>query len=98
MKYTIIEKFNVRIVNTGDKYGVNDCLTNTKGPMVEFYDSRFKSGWDKERGQFVTRYYVETLINSYYPRGLCLDGGVPAWSVSAEGMQQVIAFIEEAMV
>lgn len=93
-----IEKFNVRIVNTGDKYGVNDCLTNTKGPMVEFYDSRFKSGWDKERGQFVTRYCVETLINSYYPRGLCLDGGVPAWSVSAEGMQQVIAFIEEAMV
>ena len=89
-----IEKFNVRIVNTGDKYGVNDCLTNTKGPMVEFYDSRFKSGWDKERGQFVTRYYVETLINSYYPHGLCLDGGVPAWTVSAEGMQQVIAFIE----
>ena len=89
-----IEKFNVRIVNTGDKYGVNDCLTNTKGPMIEFYDSRFKSGWDQERGQFVMRYYVETLINNYYPRGLCLDGGVPAWSVSAEGMQQVIEFIE----
>lgn len=91
-----IEKFNVRIVNTGDKYGVNDCLTNTKGPMIEFYDSRFKSGWDQERGQFVMRYYFETLINNYYPRGLCLDGGVPAWSVSAEGMQQVIEFIEEA--
>lgn len=89
-----IEKFNVRIVNTGDKYGVNDCLTNTKDPMIEFYDSRFKSGWDQERGQFVMRYYVETLINNYYPRGLCLDGGVPAWSVSAEGMQQVIEFIE----
>ena len=91
-----IEKYNVRIVNTGDKYGVNDCLTNTKAPMVEFYDARFKSGWDQERGQFVTRYYVETLINSYYPHGLCLDGGVPAWTVSAEGMLQVIEFIEGA--
>jgi hypothetical protein len=91
-----IEKFNVRIVNTGDKYGVNDCLSNDKAPMIEFYDSRFKSGWDQERGQFVTRYYVETLLNSYFPHGLCLDGGVPAWSVSAEGMAQVIEFIEGA--
>lgn len=91
-----IEKYNVRIVNTGDKYGVNDCLTNTKAPMVEFYDSRFNGGADGGRGQFVTRYYVETLINGYYPHGLCLDGGVSAWTVSAEGMQQVIEFIEGA--
>ena len=39
----------------------------------------------------------ETLLDSYYPHGLCLDGGVPAWSVSAEGMQQVIEFIEGAI-
>ena len=90
-----VEKFNVRIVNTGDKYGVNDCLTNNKAPMVEFYDSRFTNGADGARGQFVTRYYVSTLLDSYYPHGLCLDGGVDAWNVSAEGMQQVIKFIEE---
>lgn len=89
-----IEKFNVRIVNTGDKYGVNDCLTNDKGPMIEFYDSRFKSGWDQERGQFVTRYYVETLLSTgEYPAGLCLDGGVEAWTVSAEGMRQVMELL-----
>jgi hypothetical protein len=91
-----IEMFNIRIVNTGDKYGVNDCLTNNKAPMIEFYDSRFQSGWDQERGQFVTRYYVETLINSYYPHGLCLDGGVDAWAVSADGMKEVIEYIKEA--
>lgn len=91
-----VENFNIRIVNTGDKYGVNDCLTNDKAPMVEFYDARFTHGADGARGQFVSRYYVETLINSYYPHGLCLDGGVPAWSVSADGMQQVIEYIKEA--
>lgn len=66
---------------------------NTKGLN---HDTRFMGGADGQRGQFVTRYYVKTLINSYYPHGLCLDGGVPAWSVSAEGMQQVIEFIEGA--
>ena len=35
-----VEKFNVRIVNTGDKYGLNDCLVNRKEQMIEFYDWR----------------------------------------------------------
>jgi hypothetical protein len=89
-----VELFNLRIVNTGDKYGVNDCLTNTRDPMIEFYDSRFTNGADGDRGQFVTRYYIETLT-SRKPNGLCLDGGVPAWTVSADGMKQVIEFIQE---
>ena len=90
-----VELFNIRIVHTGDKYGVNDCLTNNKAPMIEFYDSRFTHGADGARGQFVTRYYIETLTDSGCPNGLCLDGGVPAWTVSPEGMQQVLEYIEE---
>lgn len=90
-----VETFNIRIVNTGDRYGVNDCLTNTKAPMIEFYDSRFTNGADGHRGQFITRYYVSTLLESYYPHGLCLDGGVDAWAVSADGMTQIIEFIQE---
>jgi hypothetical protein len=89
-----IGMFNLRIVNTGDKYGVNDCLTNNKAAMIEFYDSRFPSGWDQERGQFVTRYYVNTLRGNLYPNGLCLDGGVPAWSLTAEEMKEVLEFLE----
>ena len=91
-----VEKFNVRIVNNGDKYGVNDCLTNNKGSMIEFYDSRFTQGADGNRGQFVTRYYISTLLaGSQYPNGLCLDGGIPAWSVSADGMKQVLEYIQQ---
>jgi hypothetical protein len=89
-----VEKFNVRVVNTGDSYGRFDCLVNKDEPMVEFYDSRYNHESGMGRGQFVSRYFVSTILGGEYPNGLCLDGGVPEWSVSAEGMKQVINFIK----
>ena len=91
-----VEKFNVRIVKTGEKYGRNDCLVNDKAAMVEFYDSRYDHADFLGRGQFVSRYYVSTLLEeSQYPNGLSLDGGIPEWSVSADGMNQVLEFIQQ---
>jgi hypothetical protein len=91
-----IEKFNVRIVNTGDKFGRNDCLVNSKGAMVEFYDTRYTDSDFADRGQFVSRYYVSTLLeDNQYPNGLCLDGGITEWSVSADGMKQVLKYIQQ---
>jgi len=73
----------VRIVQKGDKYGRNFCLEHDKDdPMVEFYalvDSM----------QFVSRYYLSTLLEGGQERGLCLDDGVPAWQISGEGMVRV---------
>jgi len=31
----------VRIVEQGDKYGLDDCLDNDGTPLVEFYDTRY---------------------------------------------------------
>ena len=89
-------KWNVRIVNTGDNYGLNMCLLNVKAPMVEFYDSRYPH---TQYGQFVSRYYISTILSQdnrggEYSNGLCLDGRVAAWHVSAEDMQQVITFLK----
>lgn len=86
-----VSKFNVRVVNTGDKYGLNDCLVNNKTPIVEFYDSRFTKGG--ARGQFVSRYYVDTILDGS-DCGLCLDGGVPDWTVSAQDMDTVRDFLK----
>jgi hypothetical protein len=86
-----VDKFNVRVVNTGDKYGVNDCLVNDKAPMVEFYDTRYPH---TQYGQFVSRYYVDTLLERD-TGGLCLDGGVPSWTVSAEDMATVRNFLKD---
>ena len=90
-----LEKFNVRIVNKGDRYGRADCLThNDDRPMVEFYDRRYQHGDWPDRGQFVSRYYVSTLLE-VKDRGLCLDGGnANEWSVSADGMAIVRAYLK----
>lgn len=71
--------FNVRIVFFGDKYGREDCLTHMQEfPLVEFYDARFMH---TKHGQFVSRYYVQTVLDHDPLSGLCLDGGVPDWTI-----------------
>ena len=89
-----VEKFNVRVVNTGDTYGLNDCLVNNGSKLVEFYDKRYNHDSWMGRGQFVSRYYLSTLLSDTYPNGLCLDGGVAEWAVSATGMAQVLEYIK----
>lgn len=88
-----VGKYNVRVVQTGDKYGRNDCLTNDQAPMVEFYDARYNQSDWMGRGQFVSRYYVDTIMDGTYPNGLSLDGGIPEWTVSADEMAQVQQFL-----
>lgn len=83
-----VEKFNVRIVKTGDKYGLNNCLINDDEPMVEFYYSRYPH---TKHWQFVSRYYVSTLKD--HEGGLDLHGGEPEWQVSAKGMKKVVKFL-----
>jgi hypothetical protein len=89
-----VENFNVRIVNVGDAYGLNDCLVNKTAKLVEFYDKRYNHDSWMGRGQFVSRYYASTLIGGEYTDGLCLDGGVAEWVVSANGMAQVLDYIK----
>lgn len=93
-----VSKFNVRVVNQGDKYGRDFCLTHDKSnPLVEFYDARYPH---TEFGQFVSSYYVSTILGTDgYGRaegGLCLDGGnASEWTVSADDMATVRNFLKE---
>ena len=94
-----LERFNVRIVNKGDKYGREFCLTHdTDKPMVEFYDRRYPH---TQYGQFVSSYDVGTLLghDGFYggePTGaLCLDlGNAESWTVSAEDKILVRAYLQ----
>jgi hypothetical protein len=87
------DKFNVRVVSRGDKYGLNFALTH-EGlmPLVEFYDTRYPH---TEFGQFVSRYYLDTILNCDDRFGLSLDSGVTAWTVPAEAMADVINTLEK---
>lgn len=74
--------FSIKVLNKGDHYGLNDCLTHDGDKqLVEFYDGE----------QFVSRYYVETIIE-HGARALSLQGDIPAWTVPAAKMAE---FIEE---
>ena len=78
--------FRVRILISGDRYGLNEALTLDGQPQVEFYDRRYMH---TRHGQFVTRYYVSTILDSAFGFGLVLQGDVPSWRVEAAEMAQV---------
>lgn len=79
-------KFNVRIVFKDDAYGLNNCLTHDKlDPLVEFYDTRYEH---TKLGQFVSRYYASTLLESNND-GLLMDTGSPDWVLSSKAFNRV---------
>ena len=83
--------FAARIINEGDKYGRDDCLThNESKPLIEFYDM--------DAGVFVSSYYVATLTGECeYSRGdnrktgINLEGSVSKWFVTPEQVQIALA-------
>jgi hypothetical protein len=88
--------FALRVVNQGDAYGRNGCLTHDKTEaLIEFYDTTY-AGEDPDTftghlGQFVSRYDVSTLMDTDPTRGLALDGGIPEWNVTADSLAQALA-------
>ena len=70
--------FRVELVAPGAAYGRDNCLTNDSDEtLVEFLDTRYFGG------QFISRYYLSTLLEKT-EGGLCLDGGIPDWSIDAK--------------
>lgn len=87
--------FNVRLVECGDSFGLNNGLTHIQDiPLVEFYDSRFPTK-DSEIGQFVSRYYLDTLLDRDNSLGLCLQGGVPDWTIDVKSMGKINEWLKE---
>lgn len=92
------QSFAVRVLPTGARYGRTNALT-CDHPTVEFYDTAYA---DDGRpggqgfgplGQFVSRYYVDTLLghdgHGGGSGGIDLYGGVREWEVDADTMTQI---------
>lgn len=89
-------QFSVRVVNNGDRYGLDGRLTHAENdPLVEFYDRTYagKPGF-AAIGQFVTRYNLTQLLT--VTGGLCLDGGVPVWTLDRAAVRHVLCNIGKA--
>lgn len=74
--------------------------TGMREPCIEFYDLRYpfttilthKEG--ALQGQFISRYYVSTIMEREPHRGLCLDGGIPNWDIDADNMDRIIDWMD----
>ena len=78
----------IRIVEPGDTYGKNMCLTNTATEAyIEFYDPCNPFTEDSDFGYFVARYYKQNIMEG--EGGLKLYGNDPTWQISDEGMEKV---------
>lgn len=88
----------VRILFPGMAYGLDFKLIHEGKPVVEFYDARHEH---TPYGQFVSRYYVETLLASHESGrtagGLCLQGGVREWNVSGEALGRAMDWVKKAI-
>ena len=92
------QPWTIRIIDKGDKYGLDDCLTHeNEEPTVEFYDADNPHTIDEPSGtilgQFVSRYYISTIADGGQG-GLNLMGYEPKWTINALCMDNVRAYLE----
>lgn len=85
-------EFNVRLLLQGDRYGRDDGLVVWADgpPGVEFYDRRYPH---TRYGQFVSRYYVSTLMQAPKMNGIDLDGGIPDWRIDGSTWRLIEAWL-----
>lgn len=56
--------------------------------FVTFYDPHYEH---TPLGQMVSRYYISSILTGQ--SGLCLDGNVPQWNISADGMLRIREYL-----
>lgn len=106
-KFPIIKKFVDPETNQPWTVFIQDPKEDDykQEPIVRWYDGRYphKKEGKIVLGQFVSSYYITTMLGDEFGArlgdsgGLCLDGGVPDWSVSQECAQEVADFLEESV-
>lgn len=77
----------VKLVENGDCYGLNNCLTNEGETLVEFY-------W-AEGGTFCTRYYASTIQGIAENTGLMMDGSNYRCNLDADKVNQIKEWLGE---
>lgn len=88
-----------------DKEGRLPCVNENAEPLVEFWDAKQEGNPafdDQLRGQFTGgRYHLSTLdgtseFSHPSPYGIQLDGGIDVWQVSAQNVEDAIAYARQA--
>ena len=91
-----IGRWLVRIVPVGAE-NWNGHRNISTAAMVEILDTENAHPTFSPRGQFVSSYYASTLLEHRDGAGIDLHGGVPAWTMNAGDVSQMLAFIRETL-
>lgn len=83
--YQLNDHFAIEIVPAE---GPLSSVTTGDDWIVRFYDIKDTEKFG-EKGQFVTSYYANSILEHRKGTGLSLQGDVPAWTVDAETMDYV---------
>lgn len=76
---------NARIVTDGQSH--TKAKPRENDSIVEFWDAT------NGRAQFVADFYLSTLRNCRdLGRGLCLNGDVPAWTITARDAYEIVEY------
>lgn len=100
-----------RLLENGTPCGEEFRKIHQGPPTLEFYDGRYPFvyeyvGTKQEAieagatvlGQFITRRRADLLSDpGVLAHGLILDGGVPAWKISASAMRYVVAWMRDEL-
>lgn len=84
--------FCARLLFKGGSYGLGFQLIHGEdAPILEFYDVKHPH---TPYGQFITRYYVHTLLDHAASVGLDMMGDVPGWKLDAESLALVMDWVK----
>jgi len=89
----------VRLVPEGGTYGLDLSSTHMeRDPLVEFWDPNHPHTdlGAGVFGQFINRYTLSTLSAIPDGQGIDLEGGVPAWTLSATGLANAMNALSHA--
>ena len=92
-KHKKVGKWIVALLKKGDKCGTSLGST-VKEDTLHFYDSSVK--WSKNKypfGQFVSSYYLKTILEHNCNYGLNLDSSVESWKVSKEEFSEIVDWL-----
>lgn len=71
--------------------------TKSASPWSNSTINRHRNDQEWKRGQFVSRYYAETILEHDPNNALSLDGGSPNWTVPPASMREILTWLRQEL-
>ena len=88
-----VNRWTVTVMRSGDPRRNSTSFPDLDADsIVAFHDNHYIKGFTPQ-GQFVSSYYLKTLLKARTEFGIRLDGGVEAWTVNSEDFARIVKIL-----